>query len=780
MRGVRWGYLAREAALIVLWAYVLLVAGGVTGLINFRLQVFSAGLMAAVVGGWAAWRWWRKQAVPRTGLEVAVAVFLLGLLAATIFSQDLRRSLPVVMQAMGYILIFYCAFDLTRTGWPAELTEKTLLIGGGILIGLGLLDIFQTWLAWLDVTLGLPYAPDFRYRTYAVLGDPNLLAATLNVMMPLVVARLLAARERLPRFLLSLWLIGALVVEAFTSSRGGFLGLSASLLALTILWVLVVSRKAQAQVQKWWRQRWPALGLSILVLVAFIVLASRLLNLEGSAMQPGALESRQGLWQIANAAFSQSPLIGKGPGTYPTEYTRATSIPPAWPFLHAHSVVFNTLAEAGALGLAAVMFTGGVIGFNLWRARLKDSTLKRARWAGVAAAWVGFAVHSQVDDHTRYLAVAVPLILMLAVALAEDTEYEHRPTFSAQWLLWPLLLMGVFSIYSLRAYFFSEQAVDASLREDWATAARAADEALTADPLLAYYAYQSGLAYAHLAAEGDNSALETARLRFETAIHRDPAYALSYAHLAALHWQAGRQTEALENMRRAAQLAPLAADFQINLGLYAEAVGNIEEAQAAYGAALTYKPQLTSATFWAETPLRQAILPSLTVAPAHTQAEWIAMWQSNREQPEIYVGLAEVARAQGDWELARRYLGAALWIQSLADRTTATLMLADVLREQGKTEQAIAIYQAVLDAHLRYSSLGPGTAGQNQYAAFVFQRRAFAEDVAPQLLRLDFTAELARRLWPLVQLYEQTGQPELAAETLTQLVAADPRLGVER
>jgi|GEM_PF-759687 len=780
MGRVRWGYLAREAALILLWAYVLLVAGGVTGLVNFRLQVFSAGLMAATVGGWVAWRWWRKQPAPRTGLEVGLAVFLMGLLVATAVSQDLRRSLPLVMQAIGYILIFYCGFDLTRTGWSAELTEKSLLIGGGILVGLGLLDIFQTWLTWLDATLGLPYAPDFRYRTYAVVGDPNLLAATLNVMMPLAVARLGAARNRLPKVLLSLWLAGALVVEAFTGSRGGFFGLSAGLGALGVLWVLVVSRAAQAQVQKWWRQRWPALGLSVLLMAGFGFLTLRILNLQGSAMQPGALESRQGLWQIANAAFSQSPLTGKGPGTFPTEYARATSIPPAWPFLHAHSVVFNTLAEAGIIGLAAMMFAGGVIGFSLWRARLKDSGPKRARWAGVAAAWLGFAVHSQVDDHTRYLAVALPLIIMLAVTLAEDTEYEQRPTFSTHWFLWPLALIGVFSVYSLRAYFFSEQAVEASLRDDWAAAARAADEALTADPLLAHYAYQAGLAYAHLAAQGDETAIHTAITRFETAIHRDPAYSLSYAHLAALQWQAGQQTNALENMRRAVQLAPLAADFQINLGLYAEATGNTEEAQAAYTAALAYKPQLASAYFFTETSLRQAIIPPPATMPPRTEAEWIAIWQGNREQPEIYMGLAEAARARGDLELARRYLGAALWVQSLADRTTATLMLADVLREQGKTEEAIAIYQAVLNAHLRYSSLGPGTAGQNQYAAFVFQRRAFAEDMAPQLLRLDFTAELARRLWPLVQLYEQTGQLDLAAEVSAHLVAADPSLGVER
>jgi lipopolysaccharide biosynthesis regulator YciM len=98
------------------------------------------------------------------------------------------------------------------------------------------------------------------------------------------------------------------------------------------------------------------------------------------------------------------------------------------------------------------------------------------------------------------------------------------------------------------------------------------------------------------------------------------------------------------------------------------------------------------------------------------------------------------------------------------------------LREQGETEQAIEIYQAVLNAYENDTSLGPGTAGQNQYAAFVFQRRAFPQDLAPQLICLDFTTNTARRLWPLVQLYEQSNQLDKALEVRTQLIAVDATL----
>lgn len=791
----RWAYLAREAALILLWAYVLLVAGSVNGFVRFWPQAISFGLMLGVVGGWLIWCAVRGRPLTFTGLEPAMLAFLLTLGLSVAFSQDVRRSLPLLAQAVVYILIFYAAFDFTRSSWPSELTEKTLLIAGGIIIGLALVDVLTTWLNWLSAVIGLPYAPSFRYRTYAVMGDPNLLAATLNLMMPLAIARALASPSHLPRVWLSLWMLGALAVLYFTSSRGGMFGLSVALVTLVGLWVLVVSPPAYERLRGYWRgarARWwlwlPAL---MLLLIALAALVWRGLNLQGSAMQPAVLESRSGLWQVAWAAFQRSPWVGVGPGTYPSEYMQVASLPPNWPFLHAHSVVINTLAEAGLIGLAGVIVNVIFIGRALWQARHQSAYAARARWAAITAAWAGFATHSQVDDHTRALAVAVPLAILLGVVLAESNQPVRR--YSVKWVFIPGVFVAAFSAYSLYAYALAHQATEASRMEAWPRAAQLLEQAQAADPTLNFYHQQAGLAHSQLAAQGDEAALTSAITDFETALAREPNYAVTYANLAALYWQAGRTTEAVQTLRMATQLAPQAADFWVNLGLYEEALNAPSAASAAYTTALQLRPTLTETAFWSHSALRSGLVvppaaPTLqTTVRQHIAASQLAdaeqvlvqAWQLNHENPAVYAGLAEVAYARGDLKLAQRYLFASLAIQSLANRTEAALLLAEISAQLGEQDRAQTIYASVFEQYVSLNSLGLGGGWQNLYAFFTYQRYALQQDLAPQVQQFYLTQTVARRLWPLVKLYEQAGEIEEAVIVRETLLLANPTLAAE-
>ncbi|MBI3762703.1 MAG: hypothetical protein HY260_12710 [Chloroflexi bacterium] len=234
-------YLLRESALILLWAYVILVAGSVTGLINFRVQAATAILSAVVIGAWLIFRAFQRREIPPSGIEWAWSVFLAAQFVAALLSEDVRRSLPVVAQFTAYALVFYCALDLTRSGWPAELIEKTLLTVGAIVVGLALVELGRLYLGWRALTAGLPFAPGFAYRLYAVFGEANLTAAFLNVLMPLAIARVLASRSWLLGILLGTLIVGALVVEYFTSSRAGVLGAATALGVLGAAWIGHVS-----------------------------------------------------------------------------------------------------------------------------------------------------------------------------------------------------------------------------------------------------------------------------------------------------------------------------------------------------------------------------------------------------------------------------------------------------------------------------------------------------------------------------------------------------------
>jgi len=106
----------------------------------------------------------------------------------------------------------------------------------------------------------------------------------------------------------------------------------------------------------------------VLALGGTAALAGRALLLR-TATQAPALLARQEFWPVAVAAFQASPLWGRGPGTFPSEFMRANSVPPQRPFLHAHSVPLNLAAENGLIGLAAAAAALAALAWALWRAR---------------------------------------------------------------------------------------------------------------------------------------------------------------------------------------------------------------------------------------------------------------------------------------------------------------------------------------------------------------------------------------------------------------------------
>ncbi len=801
-------YLLREAALVLLWAYIILIGGSVNGLVAFRLQALSAVLMAVLGGAWLGGLLLRRRSVPGVGLEWAALLFVGAQLVTVLLSQDVRRSLPLPAQAVAYIVIFYCAYSLTRSGWPAELTEKTLLIVGGIVIGLSGVELAQRYLGWLALVAGQTVAPDFQYRLYSVFGDANLLSSFLNILTPLALARALVTPHRVARLSLLVWLAAALGVQAFTLSRGGQAGLAVALGVLAGLWMGVVSETARARAEAVWRwlRAHPAsiLALAAILVAAFAFAVYRVLTFEGSATQGPAAQARSQFWGAAWMAFTSSPFWGTGPGTFPTDYMRYNSAPPDRLYLHAHSVPFTTAAESGLIGLGAVAIAVAAIAWALWRARRKPTLAARARWAAVAASWAGFLTHSQVDDHTRYLAVALPLAVLLACALAEESDplparaASTPACFHPLWLLLPGLAAALFTAYSLRAYALSEQAVEAGSSGDWARAAQGFDEAANADPALAFYWQQAGYAYGWLAAAGDAAALEAGIARLERGRDLEPAYAVTHANLAALYWQAGRHAEALAAMQQASQLAPLAATYHLNLGRYAEALNQPDVAQTAYQRFLALRPMSAGLSFWTETPVRrQALATSLPTEAAplervrtriaagqiHDAEQFLLeAWRDNAQLPWVYVGLAEVARARGDWALADRQIENSLWVQNvhIEQQVAALLTAGEIALAQGRTAEALARYENVWWAVSEYGSLGWGSAGWTPHAYFVYQRRALPVDELPQLARADLSPEMARRLLPLGELHLADGRREAAADLYRALLRVEPALAEAR
>jgi len=803
-------YLLQETALILLFSYFILVGGTINGLLRFRLRLISHLLLLTAFGLWLGYRLYRRQHVPRSALDRPIVVFLLAQLGTTILSTDPRRSLSYLGLMGLYAFSFYFLSDLLLNGWPAELLVKCLLIGGAVVIGFGLREIAGWYIGWWTLGGSAHPWPPTQLRLYSILGDANMMASFLNLLIPLALVRIGSTQARFPRFLLALWLLGALVVQFFTSSRGGWLGTATAVAASVGLWVTASS--GQNRIRTWWRILRTKSWLLVLMGLGIAALAAGGAWLGFKQLQHPShgsiLSARRDFWRSAWYAFLSSPLWGTGPFTYGTQFMKHTPVPPWRPYPHAHSYLLTTAAETGLIGLATSGWMAlAIVGAfrRTWQVAGREH---RLLMAGCAASLLGFSVHSLVDNHVGVPAIALPLIGTLALALTlprpSDTPSQALGERKGEaWLLAPGLLLGVGLFWSDLAYWPFIQGVQLANQGQWAQAAPLLDKAASLDPYLAFYQLQSGYVHGRLAIE-DASHLEPAIEKYEQGIALEPHYSLNHANLAALYWQAGRQEEALQQMKAAINLAPEESLYHLNLGYYYEQLGFSEEATREYQLFLAQKPGLAEGPYWRQTPLRQKAVeqwkkasPTPTIpSPPRSYRDYTRLgWQElDQQQPEkalaafqtalsldntrieAYHGLGAAYMALGEYEQAEYYLQAALQILTfdMGEKMEPLLTRGRLAYLQGESDTAITSYELALGMVEEYTIYGWGTLGWSPYGHFLFQRESIAPDLLPQLVRADITDRLAERYLELGGWYEERGDRDKARETYRRVLAAVP------
>ncbi len=352
---VSWQYLVQEAALIVVFCFILLFTQN--SLVGSSILAVTAGLLTVLAAAYL----FIGRRLPFE-LDLPVLGFLLALLLTSFTSIDPRRSFAETwLIALPFFLMFVVS-ALVRKGWPAELFIKTLLIAGGIVIGLSLLDALQWYLHWLQVSPG-QWIPAIAYR----LPAPNFLAVITNIFLMLALARLVETKAWLPRIFLGLYGLAALAVLYLTSSRGGWIGTIGGFAALGLTVVLANPKKARAAWDRLRANRM-AIGVIVLGLVAAAGLFAWVMIRQSNQPTHGPLlTSRDYLWGPAWKAFLRSPVIGVGPFTFVSLFLQENSVPPTEMFPYAHNIYLDVplnngvaFASAGAWDQAVGQLTVAV------------------------------------------------------------------------------------------------------------------------------------------------------------------------------------------------------------------------------------------------------------------------------------------------------------------------------------------------------------------------------------------------------------------------------------
>ncbi len=761
--------LLQLAATLLVVIYMLLIGGSFDATLRFRVQLLNAAAAGALACGWLAIRLKQRARLRATGLEGPLILFIGSQWLAALLSAQVRLSLEAAANITAWAIAFLVLCDILASGWPREYVVNALLLAAFIITAQALQEVAQ----WFALWAGLGQWPPVAFRLNGLLGHANLTAAVLNLLLPLVIAKIILTPKTPYRLALGGLALGMLAAEFFSSSRAGWI---AGAVTLGVMLGLLLWER-RSHLGPWvirWRG-WPRpvrLGLALLPIGPAIGMLWLLVRQAQHPTHGSLLSSRQPFWGPAWALFTSSPLTGTGPDLYAWLWPRFASVPPNEVVPHAHSLIMQLLSGSGLVGLGAALGLFIVGSIKLWRrwANHHDRVLTAALISGLA----GAVVHQLFDYFFGAPAFVFFFVVVSALALAPDSNLppttpsrQYHPALVAG----PLALVLGMTAFSLRGAALNEQGLLLASENQWAEAGQAFQRAAAADPGLTLYWEEAAQAFTRA---GD---IQAALPLWERAAQDEPYWGLWPATIGVL-------ADDPAELQSAIELAPRSYLFALNQGVMLEAAGEAASASEAYRQALALSPyEVWEALFWKQTPFRARVLaqwlseyppdPSPIVRGRaalkadHLDQALELFEQARAADPlsnKAYAGLARAYWALGDQTRAGNYLrtGANLPTAVIWEQIDLKMLEGDWAAAHGDRAGAVAAYTTVFSALNDYTSLGPGTYGYPRRSWLVFHREALPSDIVPQFVRADITPELDARFTQLARWYGEAGQPEIA------------------
>jgi O-antigen ligase len=375
-RGARqWG-----AAGIWLVLTVLAVLAGEMSSISFGGQhgrLLWADLVLGAGVGWALVRRSFVVEIPRAPFLDRLWPFLAWGALGALLARDPVSSASELKEWFAAV-----AVGVAAASYATDARRARLLLGAvavcGALMGLLMLHVAFT------ARLGPLYAIVMKQVDLAW-GRTNYLAGILILAVPIALGLIGSARSPIARAAWSLVLAGAATGLLLSTSKGG---IAALVVALAVSYA--IGRQAS---------RAPRLILLAVTATAVaLYVAGPLQEVFRYRLQQSAIDYSVGertmLYQLGWDAFLRNPVFGIGPDNFPGLANRLRGVDTV-----PHNFELGYLAESGLPGFILIATWAIAMGLTAWRAR-RDARHPRDRSLalGLWAAFVGFAVHNQVES----------------------------------------------------------------------------------------------------------------------------------------------------------------------------------------------------------------------------------------------------------------------------------------------------------------------------------------------------------------------------------------------
>lgn len=664
----------------------------------YSTKIFALGLLdwlvpTAGLGLWVALRWRRRDAWPRTALDLPVLAWLAVTLLTAMLSAELRRGLFVTWETYLGMLILYLLVDAIRRGWSSVLWRVTYLVGAVVCVigaveflawyfGWPLLSSFQQ--GWFAIGwLAHPFPP-ILYRIGLALVNNTALSGFVALLIPPAVSILLTAQDREVRIGMALWLIAAGGIILLSLSRGGFVALGVSLP------LLVLGGTRDPRFRRWWSGFSSARGRTILVaaiaVVLVLVVGAGLLLASRLAQHRSGDAVRMDLWRSAGAMFVDHPATGVGPGAYGIELRSYRDPKLARDHVTtAHNLYLNIAAEMGVPGLLAAAWVILALAWAWWRTLRRGEPGSSQWWRtlGVGAALAGFGAQSMVDTF-----VESAILLVAAFFVAQILAYPSpNAEFGGQGRRWPWSAVMALLILGAAGMAWDAWAEAKFVRSVTLTQRGVVDDALSAaeaararDPAMPLYACHSGYLAGLQAAEGDEASLQATLDQYRECMAGTAVPELvDQLNASALLWQAGYRDEARAVTRTLTRQMPLQPAAWLNNGLLAERAGDRQEAVDSYRQVLALDPQLAGSPFWAQ----------------GARADWWGEIVHAQKPDESVAWRWQASLAAGRFDEAGRQIEA--WLESHPNDIVAQVGLSEALIGLGHPAEALVLLDKALE-----------------------------------------------------------------------------------
>jgi len=462
------------------------------------------------------------------------------------------------------------------------------------------------------------------------------------------------------------------------------------------------------------------------------------------------------MWGNAINIWKARPFFGAGPGRFGFEYLKVEpQIPPSfWP-THAHGLFFQVLAEFGLVGCVCflLLVVSGIIG--VWKCYQMSTETKWEPWArAIVAGAAGWLLQMVTDDQTTWIAIMVPLILLMAWLVTARKDRLKRWLGMDMKIYWiPAIMHITVLCLGLWAYYPMVKGLSLSNEDDWIASAEMMEQSADRDPNLSFYATEAGLGWSVAWQNGGGDyALSKACELLSHSLTLESAPSFIWANLAVLNWYVGEEELAIERMSQAMKASSREPSYPLNLGWFLEQTGDQDGAAASYLEVLNRAPGWSSHPFW---------------KTSETRSNSLDQWLSDggvtpNEQNEYYWEKSLQAIDDGDLLDAENMLMRGEWV---GESQLALSMVGGELAEaKGEIEVALAEYEELVDLVIR-RTLNSYAGLYNVYSLWLNHLEGVKYDLVPGYVQLDVDIGQFETIEHLVFLYSQIGECEKANDT---------------